>query len=289
MSDERLKIHIADWIKQLNLPATVELRCRDEVIDSVTADSSADFGLLASDLLEASATDAADEGKTRAYTLVAIDADSLRFVCPLRIRRRVDKSAGELLAALARQNAELHACLVRKDRESAELLLRHAQSLVQDRQQLVDELSEHRKRATETIDKLEALRSKALERDMAIESHKADLETKERLTDAAIPLAMAIAGRLTGGQVKSDIPTATFVEVVKSLNENQLDAMRSIVGDREWQELSMLLDGALSNAPNVQAFKDLVGRMPTEKQMTLFQVLNMGQQAALKELLNGSN
>jgi hypothetical protein len=271
------------------LPATVELRCREEIVDSVTVESpEADCGVLAADLLESSATDAADEGKTRVYTLVGITSAGERYVCPLRIRRRVDKSAGELLATLAKQNTTLHECLVRKDKAAAELLLQYAQTVAADRERLVDENAEHRKRVGETIDKLESLRSQALERDLALEKHRSELDMRERLTDAAIPLGMAIAHRLTGGAVPSDMPSSMFVEVVKSLSVAQLDSIRDILGER-WPGLNVLLTDALSGRGNVVDFRALVGGLPQEQVTALTQALNMGQQAALKEILNGSN
>lgn len=289
MSDERLQLHIAEWMKQLALPATVELRCREEIVDAVSVDSlDADFPALAADLLESSSTDAADEGKTRVYQLVAVCVNSERHICPLRIRRRVDKSSGELIATLARQNAALHEALIRKDKEATGLLLEYARTLQADRRSLVDENSNHRLRATETIDKLEKLRSEQLERDLVVEKHKSEIDIRERLTDAAIPLAMAIGHRLTAGAIPSDLPTSTFVEVVKSLTPEQLDSMQSVLGDH-WPQLNALLSEALENRANVKAFRELIGGLPQREIMALTQTLNMGQQAALKELLNGSN
>lgn len=286
MSDDRLQLHIAAWMRQLTLPAVVELRCRDEVVDSVNVpDENAPFDSLAADLLETSTIDAQDEGKSRAYTLVAIDANEERYFCPLRIRRRVDKSAGELLAALARQNAELHQCLVRKDREAADLMLRYAQTLAQDRKSLVDENTAHRQRASEVIDKLESLRSQALERDLVVEKHRSEIETRERLTDAAIPLALAIGHKLTSGAVPSDLPNSMFAEIVKSLSEEQLDRMQAILGV-DWPGLSELFSAALEGKSDVAAFRRYVSHLPRETVFSLSQTLNMGQQAALKELLD---
>lgn len=289
MSDDRLQGHIATWMQTLAVPATVELRCRAEIVDSVViADGEAAFSQLAADLLESSATDAADEGKTRVYELVGIDANSERYICPLRIRRRIDKTAGELLASLARQNAELHSQLVRKDKDAAELLLRFVQTLSDDRRRLVDENTEHRKRAGETIDKLESLRSQAFERDLVLEKHRADIDVRERLTDAAVPLAMAIAGKLTSGTVPSDLPNSTYAEVVKSLSESQLEAIAGILGEC-WNQFDESFSAALSGRPDVKAFRGLVGSLTRDKQMALVSTLNMGQRAAIEVILNGDN
>lgn len=288
MADDRLQLHIADWMRQLALPATVELRCRQEVIDSVNVADDSELTALATDLLESATTDAQDEGKTRVYELVGIDARNERYICPLRIRRRIDKTAGDILAALAKQNAELHAHLVRKDKEAADLLLKFAQALGEDRKRLVDENTDHRKRATEVIDKLESLRSQALERDLVIEKHKSDIEVRERLTDAVIPLGMAIAGKLTGGAVKGDLPASTLTELVKSLNETQLDSMQPILGD-DWPVFNELFSRALDGHADVQAFRARVDKLAEGKKMGVFATLNMGQRAALEVLLNGDN
>ena len=289
MSDDRLQLHIAEWMRQLDLPSTVELRCRSEIVDSVVVTADASFDTLAADLLESSATDAADEGKTRSYELVAIGENRERIICPLRIRRRIDKSAGDLIATLAKHNSELHECLRKKDKEAADLLLQFAKAVGVDRARLVEENTAHRARAGEVLDKLEKLRSDQLERDMILDKHRGELEMKERLTDAVIPLAMAIGNKLTGGMLPApSMADSLFCEIVKSLNETQLEAMQGILGAR-WEPFKDIISGALENRPDVKRFKALAHELGPDTVMAIAQTLNVGQQAALQEILNADN
>jgi len=289
MSDERLQLHIADWMRQLALPSTIELRCKDEIIDSVIVSDGCAFDTLAADLLEAATVDAADEGKTRVYMLIGIGENRERYPCPLRIRRRIDKSAGDLIAVLAKQNAELHECLRKKDKEASDLLLKYAQTVGADRAKLVEENAHHRAHTSEVLTKLEALRSEQLERDMILTKHTAELEMKERLTDAVVPLALAIGSKLTGGMLPArDMNATLFVEIVKSLNETQLDAIRGVLGNN-WPSFESLFSAALDGQPDVKRFRALAAELSEEKVMAVAQTLNVGQQAALQELLNADN
>lgn len=267
------------------LPATVELRCREDVIDSVIASEDSDFAALAADLIDAAEADALTEGKTRNYTIVAINARDERYLCRQRIRRRVDKSAGDLVGVLAKQNAELHALLTKKETQTHKLLLEMLAEMRTQNQALSEEANTHRNRAGEVIDKLESLRSKQLERDLVIEKHKADLDIKERAADAFLPLAMAIGAKFSKGALPApDMQQHMLSETVKGLGESQLTSIETVLGD-DWPEFHGILNAVLNEHVDVQAFKRFVARLPQEKVMSVFQLLNMGQQAAVKEIL----
>lgn len=291
MSEERLQKHLADWMRTLELPATVELRCRDEVIDDVPLTKDCPFEDYAKDLIDAATTDSLNEGKSRTYQLVAIvDATDERWIAPLRIRRRVERSAGDLVQTLAKQNAELHAALMRKEAEGSRLLLSFAETVGRQNKILTDEVGVHRQRSGEVIDKLEGLRSKQLERDMAVEKHKADIEIKDRLTEATIPLLLAIGARLTGNKLlpAPELEDVALHETVKAMSEDQLVNIQEILGSDNGQ-FNELIDGILTKRVKVDKFRRWVSQLTQEKLMAILQVLNIGQQAALQEIMRGAN
>src|SRR5678816_859547 len=98
---ERVQLHIANWMKQLELPATVELRYRTEVVDSVLVEENSPFEALACELYDSAEQDAITEGKSRKYTLIAITSKDERYVCPITIQHRIDKTAVDLVTALS--------------------------------------------------------------------------------------------------------------------------------------------------------------------------------------------
>lgn len=288
MDDARLAEHIAKWIETLSLPSTVELRCRDEIVDSIEVEAGAPFAQYGADLIESAGNDALEEGKTRSYVLVGINEAQERYICPLRIRRRVDRSAGELVATLSKQNTELHQALMKSRNEAFALALRFAETVGEQNQKLVLETERGRGQQAEFYDKLEQVRSKQLERDLTVEKHKADVEIKERLTDAVVPLVLAIGSKFSGGMLPArNLQETMLIETVKALDEKQLDTIQSILGE-DWPAFSNILTAALeNNQGKVAEFREHVASLPQEKVMGLFQVLNMGQQAAVKELMNG--
>src|SRR5262245_5486286 len=289
MSEERLQKHIADWMRGLGedgkLPAEVELRAKDEVIDSVGIVKDSPFEDYAKDLLDAASGNSLDEGKSRTYQLVAItEATQERWFCNLRIRKRVERSAGDLVQALSKQNAELHAALMRKEAEASRLLLTFAETVGHQNRLLTEENMMHRQKSGEVIDKLESLRSKQLERDMTIEKHKADIEIKDRLTEATIPLLLAIGARLTGNKLlpAPELDDVALHETVKAMSEEQLEGIQNILGDDNGK-FNELIDGILTKRTKVSSFRQWVGSLTQEKLMAIVQLLNIGQQAALQE------
>lgn len=283
--DNRLAEHLSNWMKdQLTYPCAVELRCRQEIIDCVDLKEDSVFLTMAEDLLEAATADAFSEGKTRTYELVAISDKGDRTVCPLRIRRRIDKSASDLVALLTKQNTELHEMLRKKDKEAHELTLQFAKAVSHENARLVEENAKGYALRSETLDKLESLRSKDLERKMAIEEAEQAKEVKERIVDTAMPLFTAMAGKFLKGKV----PTETSIaSMIKSLNENQLENIKSILGDQyvTFDELTM---GVLNGRNVNREFGEFAQSLSSEKKQGIVGILNIGQQALLQEILQAN-
>ncbi len=285
MSDERLQIHIAAWLKGRASPYIVELRCNSEIVDDVPIEDECDYNAVANDLLESATNDAFNEGKSRTYTLMAIEPDGQRFPCSLRIRRRIDRSAGEVLTILSKQVVELHEIIRKERKQSADEKDKLLQRLDEMNARLTDENHKHRAVASETIDKLENLRSKDLERKMIIEQHEADNEIKDRLTNAVIPLALAIGSKITGGKLPAkNIKAVMLTEIVTALTENQLDLIQNVLAD-DWPPMKNILDKTLAGQDCVKEFTEYAQRLSPEKTMGVVQCMNIGQQAALQELL----
>jgi len=285
MSDDRLQIHIASWMKQLEFPSVVELRCAQEIIDDVTVDAESDYAALANDLLESASSDAFSEGKSRNYNLVAIDAQQRRFPCSLRIRRRIDRSAAEVLTVMSKQIVDLHEVIRKERKENAAVQDRLIQRLDDANRRLNDELHKHRERASESIDKLENLRSKDLERKMVIEQHEADNELKERVTNAFIPLALAIGSKMTGGKLPAkNIQAVMLTEIATALTEDQIDNIQGVLAE-DWPTMKVILDKTLQGQDCVEEFTSFARKLSPEKTMGVVQCMNIGQQAALQDLL----
>lgn len=280
---------IVEWLKSLAVPSTVEVRFRDEIVDAIVLDDRVGPDDVAEELDQAAESDAADIGRTRVYTLVAINEGGERYVCPLRIRKRVDRSKADLVGTLAKQNTDLVDTLRKERSESFRMLISFAETVTKSHDRLVRENERHSARASEVIDKLEALRTKDLERRILEEKHVADTEMKERLTDAFVPLALAIGHKVSGGRLPGpDIKDVTLVQIAKSLQPEQLDRLEIVLGER-WPVMRDILFHALDNQADVAGFCSFANGLAPETIAAVAQVLNMGQQAALKELLDDSS
>ena len=290
-SDERMLVHLANWMRGLEYhPCTIELRSRNEVIDAFEVKEDSPFDVLAYDILDACTNDALNEGKQRVYQLIAITQQGEQYPFSMRIRRRVEQSATDLVKVLSEQMKELHKIIAKERKSNTDMLLDFARRLDDTNARLTAEVDMHRQRSGEVIDKLESLRSKKLERDMAEEKHKSELDIRERLTDAAVPLMLAIGSKFTGGKLlpAPDIEQTMLLEIVKGLNDKQLDALPVILGD-EWPPMKAILEDTLNGNVRLQDFRAYVAKLPQEKTMAVVQLLNVGQQAAINELINGSN
>lgn len=296
ISDDRLAKRIAGWLGTLPKPYCVEVRCRSEVIEAIDVVAESVDDDIAHELLDAASEDATQEGKNRSYELVAIvdikDGDCVgdqqRFVCPLPIRRRGSKG-DNVVDTLAKTVTDLHETL-RKDRKEAfSMLLKYADTVGRGFDRMSEENQKNNMRASEVIEKLETVRSQQLERDMAKEKHDKDIEVRERITDAVIPLATAIASRVTGGRLPApNVSDISLVQIIKSLNEEQLELLKSISGEL-WPRLERVIELGLSNSADLKGFHEIVKSMTPDQLGAVVQCLNIGQQAAIQELLHANN
>lgn len=277
-------------MKSLSLPSTIELRCRDEIVDSVDVIETSPFEDIALEFIESATSDAHEEGKTRTYQLVGINENQERYICPFKIRRRIDKSTGDLVVSLTKQVGELHSLLMKKESAASDLLLKYAETVSAQYNTIIKEVTSNREKQAEFYDKLEQVRSKQLERDLMQEKHKSDLDMQDRLLSAAIPMAMAIGNKLTGGKMlpgKGDMRQAMLNEIVKGMGEDQIDSIANMLGP-QWRQLFI---DTLEDKPTLPMFYQLVSTMNREQLYSAVQMLNVGQQTAIQELLhaNGNN
>lgn len=285
----------AAWLYERGLPCA-ELRYGTEVIDVFTLPEGAEWDesvsyAVAEQFCDSATDDAASEGKKRRYTIVAIASDGQQYVCPVPIVRRPDRGGNDkLVETLARQNVELNKILVRDRKDGNRQILDIVDGLVKalDRERAENERM--RARSEEVITTLENLRTKALERDILREKHEKSMEIQERITDTVLPLAMATVKRFTNGKIAlpgGDLDSSMLVSIAKAMNEQQLDAIRQVLGDELGPEVDRFItETAVSGVADMAKFRSLVERMTHEQQTMLRTLLNPGQQAALRELLS---
>lgn len=285
--DDRLAEHIGKWLESQEFPSTVELRCRSEIIDSIVITKESEYQAMAVDLIESASNDAFSEGKTRTYQLVAITERGERTICPLSIRRRIDKTASDLVALLTKQNSELHQELRKKDKEFYEMTMQFARAVAADRDRLVEENSKNYALRSETLDKLESLRSKELDRKLAQDEADQKKEIKERIVDTGLPLFMAMTSKWLPGQVPTE---SKLAEMVKSLSESQLENLQVILDD-QWPVCDELFTGVLSGRNVTKEFGEFAQALTIDKKQKVISILNVGQQALLQEMLqpNGAS
>jgi hypothetical protein len=287
MSDrnQRLIERLAKWITELGAPE-YELRCKREVIDTFTVTESAEE--IAQDVLAAAESDAEDEGKLRSYTLVGILQDKEQHVCPLKLRiRPLRATSDNIIATLAKQNADLHEVL-RKDRQhETDRLLKFVDTVTTQFNRVSTERDKMAERSSEIFERLENLRSKQLDREIAKEKHDKDSEIKDRITDALLPLGVAIAKRFTNAPMlpKINLDEQAIIQICAGMSEKQLDQIRIILGDA-WPMFNEYWLRATEKPPvvSVEGFWAVVDTLNPDQQSALTSTLNMGQQAALQEL-----
>lgn len=285
MNDDRLVSRINEWLLTLEKPCAVELRCKDEIIDSIelTDESGCDFG---QELIDAAADDSTSEGKTRVYRLVAITSDGRRFECPLRIRRKVERGQTEVFSKMI---VELHETLRKDRKDTFGMMTEFIKRLEANNAAMMSEQEKIHQRARESFDLLETLRSKVQERQLAKDRHDKQLDMQERAVGVILPLMTAVAGKWSNGALPAakSIEEVQLVSIAQSLEENQIDMLAAAVGT-QWPDLKEVIVKAVDGQADVNEFKRIVSLMTEEQRMGVMQCLNMGQLAALKELLTAS-
>lgn len=288
MNDDRLVSRINEWLLTLDKPCAVELRCKDEIIEAIelTEESGSDFG---QELLDAATDDSSSEGKTRVYTLVAITSESQRYECPLRIRRKVERGQVELYSNMGKMIVELHETLRKDRKDTFGMMTEFIKRLEANNASQMAAQEKYEQRARETIDLLETLRSKVQERELAKDKHDKELDMKERAVGILLPLASAIGSKFTKGALPAPktIEEVQLISIAQSLEENQIDALAN-AADSLWPMLKDIITKALDGQADVSGFKNIVNSMTDEQRIGVAQCLNMGQLAALKELLTAS-
>lgn len=283
---------VCEWVKTLERPCVVELRFREgEIVDYVQLPATDDVNIesLVEDLETSASDDAYDAGKTRVYTLVAVDEKGQRWLCPIKVRVKIEKGQTELIQTLVKCNNELQEQLRKNNNDGYRQLKEFTELLVSERRELLTEVQGTRARSAETFKAWEEAKSKQLERDMERERHEKGLETQQRITDAVVPLALAIGNRLTRGALPApDIRDVTLVEIARSMTEPQLDALRAITRHR-WEPLRVIIENALEGRADVDGFRRYALSLTDDERIQIAQVLNVGQQAALQELLTNDN
>lgn len=289
MNDDHLARRLEEWLRSLELPFLAELRCKGEVIDAVEVGPDSKLDEVAIEIVEESLDDATAEGKNRSYNVVAILPNTERHICPLSIRRRVNPKANNLVETLAKTTVEL-VDIVRKERkESLTMMMSYAESVSKQYERMVHDEERRREITNEIFDKLESLRSKVLERDMAKEKHEKDIEIKERITDVVVPLAAAIGSKFTKGRLPApDTREILLIQIAKAMTEKQLDIIQQIAADK-WPKLRQIIDLALNDQADVHGFIGVARSFTPEQIAGFTQCLNMGQQAAIQELLSETN
>lgn len=282
---------ISDWLQSLTRPTTVEVRLKDEIVDYVLLQAESDTEALADELLFAIKEDAEEAGKTRSYTLIAIDEQGQRFLCPLRVRHVVEKAAHEMVRELGKHNIELVKLLTQERKDAHSLLLGLIDSLGNQLKREQGANDKHRERAHESFKLWEELQSKQQERDLEKLRHEENSELKERFADILVPLLVAAAGKYTGGKLPlppANIKELAVREVAKAMQESQLDVLQNILGER-WPEFHAMLQNALNGQVDLAAFRAFARELPQEVQMAVIQNLNPGQQAAIQVVLQDDN
>lgn len=277
MNDDYIIKRITKWLESElprdAMPGAIELRAGGEVIDAFEISASADVSSIARDAVESAHDDASGEGRSRNYSLMAVLAGDMHYPCPVSIRCRKGNKAVDSIAKMMT--------------ETCSMLLKFSERLDASHRRMAEDNERNAARASELITRLEDLRSKQLERDMLKEKHDKDIEIRERITDAVVPLAVAIGSKLTKGALPApSTDDVLLVQTVKSMTEDQLELIKKITGPL-WPSFDRVISMGLEGAADVKGFKEAAGKLSSEQLMALTQCLNVGQQAALDELFNG--
>lgn len=279
MNDDYLIRRIGKWLDtelpRESLPGVVELRSGSEVVDAFEVTTETVALELAKDMVDSAHDDASDEGRSRNYTLIAILQGDMRYPCPASIRCRKGNKAVDSLAKMMT--------------DTCSMLLKFSERLDASHKRMSEENERNAARQSEVLARLEDLRSKQLERDLALKKEEKSEEIKERITDALIPLAMAMGSRFTKGALPApSTEDMLLVQTVKSLSLEQLPMIRSITGE-QWPAFERIIKLGLEGQADVKGFVEASQSLSPEQMQALIQCMNMGQQAALGELFNGRN
>jgi hypothetical protein len=273
------------WGLGLSDVATFELRCKGDIVDSATVEDCTVETLtdLFTSFDESADEYTQEEGRTCVFNIVGIadreTGKAQAYPCMLRIRKRANKGDVELVRTLSQQVTELHKSLMRKEKEAHSILLATCERLARRNEDLED-------RSNEVLTRLETLRTCELERRMLEEKHAKDLEVKDRITGAAVPLMMAIGNKVMGNGMlpAPDINAQSLTEIARSMTDEQITTIESIVGAKT-PDLGEFLANAVDGRVNLEQFKSIVDRLTQQELMAVVSVLNMGQQAAITEVL----
>lgn len=288
MYEKRVK----EWLDSLEKPCTIELRYRDgEIIDSCLLTDESDTETVTAEFLESAKADADDANKTRIYTLVCIDSTGQRWVMPGRLKQTIERANHEMYRETAKHNVELMKMLMQERKDDRRLLLELTESLGRQLKREQDVNDRYRQRGQEYFDKWEEVQSKHLERKLEIERHEQNQELKERFADILVPLLVAAAAKYTGNALPlppANTKELAVREIAKAMQEQQLDVLQAILGQR-WGDFKAMLDAALDGQVNLTHFRAFANSLPQETQMAVIQSLNPGQQAAIQVVLADEN
>jgi hypothetical protein len=228
------------------------------------------------------AAHAETERRPRQYLIVGFSDNGDRRVCPRRIRKcPTSGDAIEMVRTLSEQTRELHSTLMRERKESNRALVDMLEILTKRNEKL-------EQRASDVLDTLERLKTKQLERDMMVEREKASANQKERIVNALVPAALAVAQKVTGTPLlpAGDVHAMSLVEIARSMSEEQVGTISGILEPEQCALFGDIMSRALDGAADLRAFEALLRTMRPEQLMGVAQCLNMGQQAALDGLIH---
>ena len=285
MDRDRELQRISAWVDANRLPV-YDVRVNREIVSSVTVDDGLES--IAAQLIDIIDDDFEAERRRRQYRIVGVADDGQQHVCPLVIYRRPESAVNEqLVNSLTRQNIELHETLLKRDEAMFSRQNKTIELISESLHRALGELSRGRERQEEFYTRLETLRTEQLERDIIKERHEKNQELLERGVDTVLPLVMAGAAKAFGGAAKPMLQEPTLVQIAKGMNEGQLDAIRGIIGDPLGEEVERFLcTTAIEGRGDVDRFRALLGQIPQEKLMQCVSTLNMGQQAAIREIIS---
>jgi hypothetical protein len=280
------KSRLAVWAHAINAPV-YELRRRGEVVETWERSgkeiSKDDAEELVRQFETAATWDCDEEGKPTTYQLVGVLDSGEYERCPITIRRRPNQDS-KYVDTVVKQNTELHKMVVdtfktmQKDlRDAVTELRKENRALENDRK--------------ETFRLLEDLRSKQLERDLMREKHDKELETKDRLLDAGLPVLAAIGAKLTKQNLLQapDARVNAIKQIAKGMSEKQVDMIAEILPDDETRErVGRLLARAVDGAIDPDEFIKEIRALKPETLVALRSVLNTGQALAVQTLLEAS-
>jgi hypothetical protein len=257
---------------------TIELTCKGEVVEEFAVDSKTNFADLVDELNDAAQNDCDSEGRSggQKYTIVMVGKNSERAIWPGRMRRTPSNTIH-----MAKMVTDLHAILTKTRKDDARI---QADMLSEFRK----ENAHFRKQQAEFFLKLESMRSKELERRIALEEHEKEQELRERVADVAIPALMAVAQGFVGvkGLPPADLRALALREIARAMQPEQAAEICALIQDPSFGDrLADAVDGKV----DVEYFLRTISVLDESRAMALFQLLNPGQQASLQAVLKASS